>query len=342
MTQNTRSSAARKEIRACVDLGSSYFRLLVLEGAFPDRELPGRAGADITGVREERRYVGWGEEVARSIEITPASVERARAALASLVAEARRLGCREPALVATNTLREARNAREVARLLERDAGAPLTVLSQSDEARLGYLGSAFLAAPDEEITLIDVGGTSTELSWGRGMEMAGWAGLPLGTHRALAVCGGRLYSRAALRRGRVELGRSIAELAPPRRDPLSVSPLPVPPEHSTILCTGGTAVSCVVLLRYMRGLRPLFEEMYPLTIGDVALAGRRLAGLAEAMRERTVPLDAHRMRLLPAGLVLMEALLERLRVGSFRVTARDLRWGILIAGGAIRRRVVAP
>jgi exopolyphosphatase/guanosine-5'-triphosphate,3'-diphosphate pyrophosphatase len=326
--EDTGSSTERKEIRACIDLGSSFFRLLVLEGIFPPEGRYERGGLKIVRAREERCYVGWGEDLSISASVSPASVERARGALSRLVAAARSFGCPGPLLVGTNTLREARNAGDVVSRLEREFSLPISILSQRDEARLGYLGSAVFCASDERLVVLDVGGRSTQISCGRGIVMEAYRGLPLGTHRVRHICGRRAYSPAGLRRGLATLAGAIDALTRSSEDSL----LPLDAEHSTILFTGGTAVSCVVCLRFMRNRRPLYEELYPLAIDDVVLLRRRLTALAMFGRERRMPLEANRMRLLPAGLVLVEALLRRVRVTSVRVTARDLRWGVAIGG----------
>jgi exopolyphosphatase/pppGpp-phosphohydrolase len=100
-----------------------------------------------------------------------------------------------------------------------------------------------------------------------------------------------------------------------------------------MLMTGGTAVSLAVFHRYMHERSPSFEELSRITRGDVALARRRLAGILRARLERTVPIDRDRMRLFPAGLVLIDALVRAARVESFGVTARDLRWGAVLTEG---------
>ncbi len=333
--KDARSSQSKKEIRGCIDLGSSFFRLLVIEGSFPVWGAFDPAGLDIRRAHEDRRYIGWGEDLSVSGTISPESVARARRLLSELVSAARALGCERPFLVGTNTLRQAPNALEVVRGLEGLAALPLAVLSQHEEARLTYIGSAAFADAREFLAIFDVGGTSTEVSWGHGIRMEGYIGFPLGAHQTRFLCGRRSYSAAGIRRAEAALGGMIRTAEAEQPASGGVSRLPLPAEHPTILFTGGTAVSVVLCLRFMRGLTPPFEEMYGATLDDVVLLKRRLAALAIAGRERVMPLDADRMKLLPAGLVLVEALLRHFRIGSFNVTARDLRWGMAITGGSL-------
>ena len=333
--KDARSSQTKKEIRGCIDLGSSFLRLLVIEGSFPAWGVFDPQRLEIARVHEDRRYIGWGEDLSVAGTVSRESVDRARRLLSELLSAARALGCASPFIVGTNTLREARNALEVVRRLEGLAGLPIAVLSQYEEARLAYIGSAAFASASEFLAILDVGGTSSEISWGRGIRMEGYVGFPLGTHQTRLLCGRRSYSAAGLRRAGAALAGAIGAAEAEQSGSGGVSRLPLPAEHPTILLTGGTAMSSVLCLRFMRALAPPFEEMYRVTLDDAVLLKRRFAALALTGRERIVPLDADRMRLLPAGLVLVEALLRHFRIASFNVTARDLRWGVAITGGSL-------
>lgn len=319
--ESVRPSHTKKEIRGCIDLGSSNFRLLVVEGDFPrwgggDESFEPRSSA------EAKRWVGWGDDLARTLSISPEMEARALRSLGELIAAARDLDCPRPLLVATNTLREASNAQSVRSALERALGVSIRVLSQREEASLGYAGASFFRARGEPMTLMDVGGTSTEIAWGRGRAMEGFAGLPLGTHRVHQLLEGPSCARRASMLLAGELKAALVYRLPPFSG------------DSTMILTGGTAVSLAVFHRHIMGYEPSFEEMSRITRADIELVRRRVEGLRRAGRERAAPLDLQRMRLFPAGLVLIDALLQAFRIEAFRITARDLRWGSVLTGGA--------
>jgi len=327
------ASYAKKEIRGCIDLGSSYFRLLVVEGVFPEPDRLGTEAFELCSFKEDRRYIGWGEDLAARGAISQRRLGEAPGFLVELIESARGWGCERPLLVGTNTLREARNAPEAVARLENVSLKPVRVLSQREEAALGFAGAAFFRGRDETVCLVDVGGTSSEISWGRGAAMAGFYGIPHGVHRVQAFLGGASgMRRAATRLGGELRGPGGILLAPSGAD----YRLPVGLEQSTILLTGGTAVSLAVVLRYLRGGAPFFEEMEHITLDDLAFMRRRVSGLVRSGRERTLPLDPDRTKLLAAGSILIEALLLAMRIREFRVTARDLRWGVVLTvrGGA--------
>ena len=73
--------------------------------------------------------------------------------------------------VATQTLREARNREEFLETAQKVFGFPIEVISGREEARLIYLGVAHLLPhSDDRRLVIDIGGRSTELIIGSGLD----------------------------------------------------------------------------------------------------------------------------------------------------------------------------
>jgi hypothetical protein len=99
-------------------------------------------------------------------------------------------------VVATNTLRVAKNAAELLPELERAIGYPVEIISGEEEGRLIYMGVAgVLADAGEERMVIDIGGGSTEVirglgehirhveSFGIGTVNQAWPSSPMGRSR---------------------------------------------------------------------------------------------------------------------------------------------------------------
>ncbi len=318
------------EIRGCCDLGSSYFRLLVVEAAFPGGSPLEGAKLVPRSVRDERRYAGWGADLVAEGAIGARTLSRALGALAELVDISRGARCPVPLLVATNTLREARNAPEIVRAIEDATGMKVRVLSQREEASFGFAGAAFFAKRRGGLCLVDIGGTSTEVSWGRGASMDGFTGIATGTHRVDAALG--LSGAGGDERSRVADALESYDSSKPAPGS-GVYPLPPLAGDTTMLVTGGTAVSLAAMRRLMRGLAPGFEETESMTLEELAGVRLRLAGILRSGDERSLPFDAARVRLLPAGVMLAESLLRALGAREFGVTKRDLRWGMVLSGG---------
>lgn len=146
---------------AAVDLGSNSFRLqvgrVVDEQVYPLDSLREtvRLGAGLT---PDRRLDEAAQ--ARAIDALKRFGERLRGFPPSAVRA-----------VGTNTLRAAKNARQVLPLLEAALGFPIEVVAGREEARLIYLGVAHSLPPSANKRLVvDIGGGSTELIIGAGHQ----------------------------------------------------------------------------------------------------------------------------------------------------------------------------
>ena len=141
---------------AVVDLGSITTRLLLVDDAVEGR---GSRRAPITRM---------GAGMAGDGRITDLALERVRSALESHLVAADQFGASRLRVVATAAARNATNRPELFALAEEVLGVEAELVSGADEGRLAFAGAvAGLAAPASgPCVLIDVGGGSTEISFG--------------------------------------------------------------------------------------------------------------------------------------------------------------------------------
>lgn len=160
---------------AAIDIGTNTILLLIVEladnGTFrvlEDHAEITRLGA---GVDSTSRIGAMGEE--RSLK-----------ALKQYLARCRRLGVDEIVAVGTSTLRDAQNSGEFKERLRRELGLELRVLSGEEEAAYAYLAvRKGLSLQGNNHLVVDVGGGSTELIWGKGSEVYRMTSLDLGSVR---------------------------------------------------------------------------------------------------------------------------------------------------------------
>ena len=117
--------------------------------------------------------------------------------------------------------------------------------------------------------------------------------------------------------------------------------MPGTEESPTIMFTGGTAISLAIVWKNMHvecydSLRPV--EM---SIDELNLIGRRLTTLFRSGRERMLLLSPERIRLLLPGLAILQGTARALRTEKFKITARDLRWGVVLGDGITERGYLA-
>jgi exopolyphosphatase/guanosine-5'-triphosphate,3'-diphosphate pyrophosphatase len=280
---------------ACIDVGSNTTRLLVA-----DTEL-----GEIEAVHNDRVFTLIGRSLDGAGRIPPAKVEETAAVVARQAELAEELGAEEIRAVATAAIRLASNARDLVAAVERRAGIALEVLTGEAEAELAFHGAASTVGGTGRLVVIDVGGGSTEIAVGSaaaGVESA--ESIPIGSsvlaERHLRADPPSESERAALRD---EVVRALDHFEPPEVD--------------RAVAVGGSASSLLHLAG--RELGP--DEL------DRALT-TLCSEPAEALSER-FRLDPVRVRLLPAGVLVLAELARRID-RPLRVCKGGLREGVIL------------
>ncbi len=146
---------------AAVDLGSNSFRLeigRIDHGQFFRTEYLKETVRQGNGLDEDRN-------------LTQDAIQRGLDCLARFGERLAGFKKSEVRAVATQTLREARNRDEFLARANKVLGFPIDVISGREEARLIYQGVAHMLPPSPERRLVlDIGGRSTELILGQGLE----------------------------------------------------------------------------------------------------------------------------------------------------------------------------
>ena len=292
-------------ICACIDIGSNTTRLLVADAAHEGlRELVTQRA--FTRIGRSMRDGGFipAEKIAETAEVV-----RAQAACA------REVGAEEIVAVATAAIRNAPNRDELVAAVEEAGGMTLSVLTGEEEARLAFVGATrtLLGSAEGTMAVVDVGGGSSEL--------------------AVGEPGGRMTWSASFRIGSGFLADSYLRSDPPSIDELekvrrhvsgTVEGLEPPPADSAV-AVGGTATS----LRRLVGAELAHET---LERGIRVLSSTPIDEVAARFE-----LDAERVRLLPAGILVLEAMSDLLGL-PLRIARGGLREGALlelVAGRAL-------
>jgi exopolyphosphatase / guanosine-5'-triphosphate,3'-diphosphate pyrophosphatase len=284
-------------ILACIDIGTNTTRLLVVDAA----------GGRLRELTAQRAFTRIGRSFTDDGAIPPGKIAETARVVASHSRMAREAGAERLVAVATAAIRTAANRDELAAAVERAGGTTLTILSGDEEARLCFLGAArTLTSPAEApMAVLDVGGGSTEIAVGDPDGAADWTASFLVGSGVLADS--YLHSDPP---SMEELGalREHAENAFEGLDP--------PPVRSAC-AVGGTATS---LRRLLGG---------ELTVGTLERGIQMLSRTSIGDVASRFHLDPERVRLLPAGILLLQTLSER--VGRpLQIANGGLREGLLL------------
>jgi exopolyphosphatase/guanosine-5'-triphosphate,3'-diphosphate pyrophosphatase len=284
-------------VLGCVDIGSNTTRLLVAE-------------VDEGGLRpllNERVFTRIGRSLLEGGHIPTEKIAQTAEVVAAQSAAAREAGAEHVAAVATAAIRNAPNGPELAAAVEQAGGMPLWILSPDEEAELSFVG-ATRTLPEIEpgpIAVLDVGGGSTELAIGTPAEGVSWcASFEIGSG---LLADAHLHSDPPAHEEIEAVRHRVAETFNPLQ----------PPRTSKAVAVGGTATS---LRRLLGG------ELSPEALE------RGLAAVVEAPAAQVAAryeLDPERVRLLPAGILVLRQLASRLGV-ALQVARGGLREGVVL------------
>ena len=282
---------------AAVDIGSNTTRVLVAEPQ----------DGQLRKVMEQRAYTRFDKNSKRKGKVTPEKTAELADVVDTQVRLARELGAEAIRVVATAAIRESKNAKDVAAEIGRSAGVAVEVLSEEEEGRLAFIGATkTLGHPVEgDVGVVDVGGGSSEIILGTvedGVRQV----------RSWKIGSGALAdefltndppSPAEIRALRDHIADFFegAEIEQP----------------SQAVAVGGSATS----LRTLVGAVLEYETL--------ERAVRVLAGDPIAEVARRFELDPRRVRILPAGVLLLEKLSELLGQ-PLQIGKGGLREGIIL------------
>lgn len=295
------------DVLGAIDVGSNAVRL-ELARVLSDGSLE--------TLHTERDPVRPGEGVFLSGSISQEVADRVIGTLRRYGALCRRYGGRVRA-VATAAVREAKNREALVKRARDEAGLTLDVVSGREEARLICLGVLHGQSPRSRSLCIDIGGGSTEIIYAAGETPKDLWSLNLGAVRVTEL----FRPKDKVAKKELTLMRDFCqELV------AEAIPRVIPGAPRSALGSSGTIGAIVEFARA--------DGVGHATMSEVTEAVEALAGMD--LEKRRKRFDARRADIVVAGAVVLEALMERLKIERLTAVDRGLRDGILI--DLLRRR----
>ncbi|MFI0546377.1 MAG: hypothetical protein ACH34Y_05615 [Brachymonas sp.] len=290
---------------AVIDLGSNSFRL----------ELSTMTKGKFKRLAYHKETVRLGGGLDAEKNLSPAALDKGLACLrqfAQVLAQAQPHYVRA---IATQTLREAKNAAVFAQEAEAILGCPMEIISGREEARLIYQGvSSRLPLSSEQRLVMDIGGRSTEIISGQGGAARVAESFPIGSVSMSQQFfpEGRLNKTAfaAAQRGAQSILGDLLVLYPKRDWTLAYGSAGTTSAVADILQAAGFATDAVSL----EGLDWLEAQM--LQAGSSAEL--QLPGLKEDRRP-----------VLGGGFATLRALFSALDITELKIVSGALRHGVL-------------
>jgi exopolyphosphatase / guanosine-5'-triphosphate,3'-diphosphate pyrophosphatase len=280
----------------CIDIGTNTTRVLVADA---------RDGK-LTEVLQRRAFTRLGRGLTAGGRIPAARIAANAGVVAEQLALAEQAGARTVRTVATAVIRSALNREEFCTVMREHGGVDVCVLDGEEEARLAFLGATrTLQRPLQgRVAVVDVGGGSTEIAAGTldgGVEW--WASFAIGSgFLADAYLASDPPTPQQLDEVRFHAAEILKDMAPPPLD--------------GAVAVGGSAASLRRLVGDVLDRHSLARALEALTSGPAEDVAAHFG------------LDPQRVRLMPAGLLALEA------------AGRALHQPLQIARGGLREGVV--
>lgn len=259
---------------AAIDIGSNTTRVLVAE---PE-------DGQLRGVMDQKAFTRLGQATGDDGAIAAEKVAEVADAVATQVRLAEELDADAIRIVATAAMREAANSDEVASEITRACGRPVEILTEREEGRLAFIGATRTLGHvvDGEVAVVDVGGGSTEIVLGS---------LAKGVHSVYSF---KLGSGSLTDRFLTGDPPPAAEIRALREHvDAAFEGVAVDPPRQAV-AVGGSATS-------LRSLVGSVLEYETLERAIRVLTGAPIADVAKRFE-----LDPRRVRMLPAGVLVLE------------------------------------
>ena len=295
-----------------IDIGSNSIRLLVAELA---------GDGTLTTIARAGEACRLGKGLDSTGRIDAEVAERAAHLVAEFVRRSRALGARRLYTGATAALRRAANGPDVASSIERRSGIPVTILSGEDEAGLVHgavvhgLGPGAWRTP---CVVFDLGGGSTEVTSGLGLQLGRWTSLHFGavtlTEKHLRHSPPEPEEVATLER---EVDEAIMHQCAymPRETPLLAG-------------VGGTITVLAALDRGLGVYDPTLLEGWTIPTDRLAHWVQRIVSSTEPERHSWAILGHGRSDIVAAGALVVGAIARRFPSRGLVCSTQGLRYGL--------------
>lgn len=291
---------------AAVDLGSNSFHMVVARTT-PD------GGLEIVDKIRERVALGAGLDSAK--RITPLAWERALACLSRFGERLEGLPRGAVRAVGTNTLRRARDSQEFLREAAEALGHGIEVVPGAEEARIIYLGVArSFEGDDARRLVVDIGGGSTELIVGEGLDALDRDSVQMGCVS---------FQQKFFADGRISEGRLGQAILAARLQLRGMKRRYRDAGWTVAVGASGTVKAVAAILRENRWAE------HGITAAGLQQLREAVVGFEDVDQLALPGLERDRAPVLPSGLAVLSAVFEELQIEQMEVSPGAMREGLL-------------
>jgi exopolyphosphatase / guanosine-5'-triphosphate,3'-diphosphate pyrophosphatase len=296
---------------AAIDVGTNTVLLLVAE----------RRDGALAPVVERAEITRLGRGVDASGRLDAAAIRDTVAVLADYARQARALGAARIVCVATSAARDAANGAEFFEAARAAAGLVPEVISGDEEARLVYASAwrDFGARAPGPLAVLDVGGGSTEFTFGEG---------PLPARRTSLQVGAVRLTERHVRADPVSPAELAALRAAAREALRPLSAMRLPP-GGRLVGVAGTVTTLSAVSQALPSYDATRVHGATLSLAEAEALATRLAALPVKARAALPGMEPKRADVILAGALVVAEAMRATGFDRLTVSDRGVRWGLL-------------
>lgn len=301
------------DVVAGVDIGTNSVRLLL---ASPD----GNGG--LRPMDRRMTITRLGQGVDRTGRLDPAAVARTLDALADYQRRWDDAGAGAVRITATSAARDAADAVDLLDRIETATGVRPEILPGHEEAALAYRGAVAGSPVAGAVVVLDIGGGSTEMVRGEGLQVRAADSRQLGSVRLTEQALPSDPPTAA----EVAAARALTH---PELDALADHVDPA--AAATLIGTAGTVTTLAALHLGLDAYRPEIIHGARLPADAVADLTARLCTMTIAARRGLPAMEPGRADVIAAGAIILDEVLRRFGHEEVLVSEADILDGITLS-----------
>lgn len=300
-------------ILAGIDIGTLTCRLLIAELA---------PSGTLREVRSDRRILRLGQGVDRDRMLRGDAMARVAETLKEWCTLMEGYQLDASIAVATSAVRDAGNREEFVRLIHRQTGLEIEILSGEEEARRTILGiRSGLPAGVSDVLALDIGGGSTEFILDRPGRTPMMRSVDIGVVR---LCE-RLLRHDPPTSEEIHQAREWV-----RAETVAAVGEMTLPVGLTFVGTAGTITSLAAMAQQLPTYEPARIHNYRLARTVVEELESTLLARTKSERVGLPGLEANREEVIAAGAIILRTVMETVRIPSLLVSDLGLREGVLL------------
>lgn len=305
------SDSTQKAVRrvAAIDIGTNTILMLIAERG---------SGNSLVVLRDEHSIGRLGKGVDAQKNILPETFERVLRILRTYRGIAEEYSVDAIVACGTSALRDAANQQSFLTVVREELGINIQVISGETEAQLTYRGAlaGWADTATSSFAVLDIGGGSTELSYGKGLTLKESRSIDIG---AVRITERLLHtsppSATAIEEAQLYIQKQVASY-------------PLLPPNTQLVAVAGTPTTLAAYVQQLDRFDATKIHQYTLTFTDILRAYNELRVLSLEELHRIPSIHPDRADILLAGIIILMAVMKRYTMQNVLVSTQGLRYGI--------------